>query len=96
MTGDDDRTIGLYDSEYHQEAMLQVARSLASFRLGLDADDPFAFNDYEKLCAGHIVGRLSAAGLIVDRFKHALIPQEFRARAVHPNQSSTVSTREKP
>lgn len=41
-----------------------VARSLASFRLGLDADDPFAFNEYEKLCAGHIVGALWGAKLL--------------------------------
>lgn len=35
-----------------------VARQLASFRLGLDADDPFAYTENEKLMAGHIVGAL--------------------------------------
>jgi len=41
-----------------------VARRLASFRLGLDASDPFAYNDHEKLCAGHIVGSLWANDLL--------------------------------
>lgn len=41
-----------------------VARQLASFRLGLDADDPHAYNDNEKLMAGHIVGNLLANDLI--------------------------------
>lgn len=41
-----------------------VARRLASFRLGLDADDPYAYNDHEKLCAGHIVGSLWGAKLL--------------------------------
>ena len=41
-----------------------VARTLASFRLGLDADDPFAFNGYEALCAGHIVGALWGQDLL--------------------------------
>lgn len=41
-----------------------VAQQLASFRLGLDADDPFAFNEYEELCAGHIVGALWAHELL--------------------------------
>ena len=41
-----------------------VAKRLASFRLGLDCDDPFAFSEYEKLCAGHIVGSLWGADLL--------------------------------
>lgn len=41
-----------------------VARRLASFRLGLDCDDPFAYTDHEHLCAGHIVGVLWGHGLL--------------------------------
>ena len=41
-----------------------VAQRLASFRLGLDADDPYAFNENEKLRAGIIVGSLAAKNLI--------------------------------
>jgi hypothetical protein len=41
-----------------------VAKQLASFRLGLDCDDPFAYTDHEQLCAGHIVGALWAQGLL--------------------------------
>lgn len=41
-----------------------VARQLASFRLGSDCDDPFAFTDHELLCAGHIVGALWAQDLL--------------------------------
>lgn len=41
-----------------------VARQLASFRLGLDAADPYAFNEYEELCAGHIVGALWGQDLL--------------------------------
>ena len=41
-----------------------VARQLASFRLGLDSPDPFAYDDHEQLCAGHIVGALWAQGLL--------------------------------
>jgi hypothetical protein len=47
-----------------ERATISVARSLASFRLGLDADDPFAFTEHEKLMAGHIVGRLWAQKLL--------------------------------
>jgi len=35
-----------------------VARQLASFRLGLDCEDPYAYTEHEALCAGHIVGAL--------------------------------------
>lgn len=41
-----------------------VACQLASFRLGLDSDDPHAYDDHEKLCAGHIVGSLWAQDLL--------------------------------
>jgi hypothetical protein len=41
-----------------------VARQLASFRLGLDCEDPFAYTEHEKLCAGHIVGALWAQELL--------------------------------
>jgi hypothetical protein len=41
-----------------------VARQLASFRLGLDCDDPFAYTEHEQLCAGHIVGALWAQHLL--------------------------------
>lgn len=41
-----------------------VARQLASFRLGLDCADPFAYDEFEKLCAGHIVGALWGQGLL--------------------------------
>lgn len=41
-----------------------VARQLASFRLGLDCADPFAYTEYEALCAGHIVGALWAQNLL--------------------------------
>ena len=54
-----------YDSDQHEKVMRCVAEKLASFRLGLDADDPFAFNDDEKLRAGHIVGSLWAQGFLV-------------------------------
>lgn len=37
-----------------------VARQLASFRLGLDVRDPYAYDEREFLCAGHIVGALWA------------------------------------
>ncbi len=47
-----------------ERAGLLVARQLASFRLGLDADDPFAYTENEKLMAGHIVGNLMANDLI--------------------------------
>lgn len=43
-----------------------AARQLASFRLGLDCDDPFAYTDNEKLIASHIVGNLWANGLLND------------------------------
>jgi hypothetical protein len=57
-------TYNTYDSERHEKAMLCVAKRLASFRLGLDADDPYAFNENERLMAGHIVGSLWAEGLL--------------------------------
>jgi hypothetical protein len=41
-----------------------VARQLASFRLGLDCDDPHAFTKDEELMAGHIVGNLWANNLL--------------------------------
>ena len=41
-----------------------AARQLASFRLGLDAEDPYAYTENEKLMAGHIVGNLTANGLL--------------------------------
>jgi hypothetical protein len=41
-----------------------VARQLASFRLGLDCEDPHAYNDHEALCAGHIVGALWAQDML--------------------------------
>ena len=43
-----------------------VARQLASFRLGLDCDDPFSYTENEKLMAGHIVGNLWANKLLND------------------------------
>lgn len=54
-----------YNSEQHEKAMLLVARRLASFRLGLDADDPYDFNEDEQLRAGIIVGSLWAEGFII-------------------------------
>lgn len=57
--------IGVWqDPALFEESALLVARRLASFRLGLDADDPYAFNDREKLMAGIIVGTLDAAGFL--------------------------------
>ena len=56
-----------WDSKAWERATIIVAERLASFRLGLDADNPYAFDEHEKLCAGHIVGALSAAGLLKDR-----------------------------
>jgi hypothetical protein len=41
-----------------------VAKKLASFRLGLDCEHPYAYDDYELLCAGHIVGALWAQNLL--------------------------------
>lgn len=41
-----------------------VAKRLASFRLGLDADDPYAYTENEKLMAGHIVGSLWGQNLL--------------------------------
>jgi len=41
-----------------------VARKLASFRLGLDCDDPFAYTENERLMAGHIVGNLWSNDLL--------------------------------
>lgn len=41
-----------------------VAKQLASFRLGLDCSEPFAYNEHELLCAGHIVGALWAQELL--------------------------------
>lgn len=41
-----------------------VARQLASFRLGLDADNPFAYTENEMLMAGHIVGALWGQDLL--------------------------------
>lgn len=47
-----------------ERASLVVAQSLASFRLGLDADDPFAYTKDELLKAGLIVSRLWAEKLL--------------------------------
>lgn len=55
-----------WDSATWEQAMEIVARRLASFRLGLDAENPYAYNDDEKLRAGIIVGSLSAAGVLND------------------------------
>jgi hypothetical protein len=41
-----------------------VARQLASFRLGMDCADPYAYTEHEELCAGHIVGALWAQDLL--------------------------------
>lgn len=41
-----------------------VAEQLASFRLGLDCDDPFVYTEHEKLCAGIIVGALWGQDLL--------------------------------
>lgn len=41
-----------------------VARQLASFRLGLDCENPYAYDDHEALCAGHIVGALWAQEML--------------------------------
>lgn len=68
-----------------------VARQLASFRLGLDCDDPHAYNDNEKLMAGHIVGNLLANGLINE------MPGEWVRVEGDPdllNQSSTTTKQE--
>lgn len=53
-----------YNSELHERAMVLVARRLASFRLGLDADNPYDFNEDEQLRAGIIVGSLWAEGFL--------------------------------
>ena len=47
-----------------ERATEAVAQQLASFRLGLDCADPFAYTEHEALCAGHIVGALWAQGLL--------------------------------
>jgi hypothetical protein len=54
-----------YNSVQHEKIILCVAKKLASFRLGLDADDPYAFNEHERLEAAHIVGALWAQGFLV-------------------------------
>lgn len=41
-----------------------VAQRLASFRLGLDHIEPFAYTEDERLRAGHIVGALWAQDLL--------------------------------
>lgn len=41
-----------------------VAGRLASFRLGLDCAEPFAYTENEKLMAGHIIGALWANDLL--------------------------------
>lgn len=41
-----------------------VARQLASFRLGMDCENPYAYDDHEALCAGHIVGALWAQEML--------------------------------
>ncbi len=53
-----------HDVSAFERAAEIVAQRLASFRLGLDSEKPFAFNKHEKLCAGHIVGSLWAKGLL--------------------------------
>lgn len=47
-----------------EQATEIVAQRMASFRLGLDHENPFGYTEHEKLCAGHIVGSLWAKGLI--------------------------------
>jgi len=56
-----------WDSEVHWDACELVARNLASFRLGLDAKDPHAYNENEKLMAGIIIGSLWANGFLTPR-----------------------------
>ena len=54
----------IYDCTKHAAMIVEVAKTLASFRLGLDCENPFTFNEEEMVKAGHIVGRLWAAGMI--------------------------------
>ena len=54
-----------YNSEQHEKVILCIARKLASFRLGLNSDAPYAFNEDEMLRAVHIAGSLWAEGLLV-------------------------------
>lgn len=49
-----------FDLESFEAATEIVARRLASFRLGLDAENPYEYNDDEKLKAGIIVGSILA------------------------------------
>lgn len=53
-----------YDQVAFKAATKIVAERLASFRLGLDADDPYAFDETDKLQAGLIVGSLYANNLL--------------------------------
>ena len=47
-----------------ERAAKLVAQQLASFRLGLDCDNPFDYTENEKLMAGHIIGSLWANDLL--------------------------------
>jgi hypothetical protein len=49
-----------FDLEIFEKATLITAGRLASFRLGLDCDDPYAYDDDELLKAGFIVGSILA------------------------------------
>lgn len=69
---------GQWDSDLFENAVELVAKRLATFRLGLDAEDPYAFNDGEKFRAGIIVGALWAEGLMTDRINGEITAQETK------------------
>lgn len=46
------------------DAIELVAEQLASFRSGMDVENPYEYNEADKLEAGHIVGVLCANGFL--------------------------------
>jgi hypothetical protein len=70
---------GTYNSKVHEAAIECVAKRIASFRLGLDADDPYAYNDHEMLEAGYIVGSLWAQGLLTEAINLPAPPVEAKS-----------------
>lgn len=59
-SNDEREKMETFNLESFEEAAEIVARRLASFRLGLDAENPYDYNDDEKLKAGIIVGSILA------------------------------------
>lgn len=59
---------GTWDENEHWRATELVAKRIASFRLGLDADNPYAYTENEKLQAAIIIGTLGAGGFLPSIF----------------------------